>query len=147
MKTRLFISYSHKDTETVTSIVQKLALCGYKVWMDVKDINPGDDYTLKISEGVHSSDVYVVFLTKASVESRYVNVELSWAVNRAVNEPQFKIIPILLEKTSIPDVISHLDFIDASSISSSVINQINGILKSKVSNPISKLTLQVWNFH
>lgn len=141
METRLFISYSHKDTEIVTSIVRKLALGGYKIWMDVKDIEPGDNYILKIAEGVHRSDVYVIFLTKASIESNYVTAELSYAVKRAIEEPQFRIIPILLEKTKIPDLISNLDYIDATFITSNVVNQINCRLRKEATNPISRLTL------
>jgi len=141
METRLFISYSHKDSELVTSIVRKLALSGYKIWMDDKDIVPGDNYILKIAEGVHRSDVYVIFLTKASTDSNYVTAELSYAVKRAIEEPQFKIIPILLEKVSIPDIISHLDYIDATSISSSVIHQINRMLRRDITNEVDKLTL------
>lgn len=34
MKKRLFISYSHKDTERVVSIVRKLTLSGFDVCMD-----------------------------------------------------------------------------------------------------------------
>ena len=110
METRLFISYSHKDSIIVTSIVRKLALSGYKIWMDAKNIVPGDNYIHKIAEGVHRSDVYVIFLTKASTDSKYVMAELSYAVKRNIEEPQFKIIPILLENVSVPIIISNLDY-------------------------------------
>ena len=141
METRLFISYSHKDSKTVISIVRKLALSGYKIWMDAKDIVPGENFILKIAEGVHHSDVYVIFLSKASTDSNYVMAELSYAVKRAIEEPQFKIIPILLENVSIPDVISHLNYINATSITSSIIHQINNTLRKEIINPINKLTL------
>lgn len=137
----LFISYCRQDLEVVNTIVEKLALVGYDFWMDVKDIDPGDDFINEIVEGVNGTDVYMVFLSKASVVSRYVDAELSYAVQRAIEEPQFRIIPILLEKIVIPDVLANRSFIDATNVSSGVIGQINSILQKEASNPIRELTL------
>lgn len=141
MKTRLFISYSHHDTERVVSIVRQLTLKGYDIWMDKKDIEPGDNYILKIFEGVHSSDVYVVFLSNSSVSSNYVIAELSHAIKKSIDNPAFKIIPILLEDISIPPVIANIDYIDARSVSSNVIVQLSQMLNVAVDNKIDKLQL------
>lgn len=146
MGTRLFISYCRHDKEIVNSIVDKLALVGYDFWMDVKDIDPGDDIISKIAKGLKDTDVYMVFLSKASVASRYVNAEISFAVKRAIDDTQFSIIPILIERTQIPDELSNRDYINALTVSSDVIDQINRKLQKEVSNPIRELTLSSMEF-
>lgn len=146
MKTRLFISYSHQDTDKVISIVRQLALNGYDIWMDAKDIVPGDNYIYKIFEGVHSSDVYVIFLSNASINSNYVRAELSHAVKRQIENPTFKILPILLEEVGIPQVISNIDYVDATIVTSNVIDDLYNILRVDVSNKSATLRLSSIEF-
>ena len=146
MRTRLFISYSHKDTDKVVSIVRQLALNGYDIWMDVKDIVPGDNYIYKIFEGVHSSDVYVIFLSNASITSNYVTAELSHAVKCQIENPTFKILPILLEDVSIPHIISNIEYVDAINVTSNVIDDIHNILKVDVNHNKEQLKLSSVEF-
>lgn len=146
MKTRLFISYSHKDTDKVVSIVRQLALNGYDIWMDVKDIVPGDNYIYKIFEGVHSSDIYVIFLSNASINSNCVTKELSHAVQRQLENSNFKILPILLEEVNIPKVICDIEYVDATIVTSNVIDDIYNILRFDVNNKSAILRLSSIEF-
>jgi hypothetical protein len=76
--------------------VQRLAMdlqgAGVDVWWDLSDIQGSDVWERKIEEGLRNSQYFIVVLTPASLESRWVRREYLSADNRGV-----KIIPLRLK--------------------------------------------------
>ena len=112
---KIFISYSHKNIETVSSFANMIASPNTDIWIDEKSIAPGQRYATAIFEAIKNSDVYVIFLSKDSLESPWVMTELDFAINEQINRQGFRIIPVLLEDCNMPAVLSNIDYVDGRS--------------------------------
>lgn len=94
MKNRVFISYSHVDTDFAENLEEKLRDADFEPWLDHKSLQAGDDWRQGIDEAILSSFAMIVILSPEADQSKYVTYE--WAFAFAKN---IKIIPVLLKKT------------------------------------------------
>jgi len=108
----MFISYSHKDKESVKKFVLQLSLRGVDFWLDEKNIDGGCNFTTDILSAIHKAKYYLVFISSTSITSNWVKEELDFALKRKI-EGNLRIVPIILEDVELPIAISHLDYIDA----------------------------------
>ncbi len=92
----IFISYAHANSEDVLEVIKKLTDAGLTVWYDAF-IKPGSDWDESIENAIKSSDVVLVFLSKAANDSKNVKQEYSFAIDQ-----QKTIIPIFLESVEAP---------------------------------------------
>lgn len=83
---KLFISYSYEDVVFVKKFTLLLSLYGFDVWMDEKNISNGEYYTSKILKGIHESDAYLVFLSRNSVNSKWVDAEIDFALKEKIEK-------------------------------------------------------------
>ena len=98
---RAFITYSHKDSKFVDTLVTDLDSSGLTVVFDKRLMRPGDSL-LKIFEETGTADFLLAVFSPHSVKSSWVKKELAGAVIREIEEPDFKIIPIIKERCQIP---------------------------------------------
>ncbi len=132
MKKKLFISYSHNDLNQVKRFALLLSLHGFDIWMDEKDVSSGDNYTTKILNGIHESDVYLVFLSQFSIESKWVDAEIDFALREKIERKKLVIIPVLLEKIDIPVSLTNIDYIDATNSLQKAVEELsNRFIKEK----------------
>lgn len=75
----IFVSYSHKDLEIVTEVVNELKKRLFLVWFDKNEIEGGDFWEENIITGIESATVVLVFLSKNYLTSTYCNKELEIA--------------------------------------------------------------------
>ena len=109
---KMFISYSHGDIDTVKEFVLHLSVGEFDLWIDEKDISVGDYYTTKIFSAIHGTDYYVIFVSKNSVNSRWVQAELDFAVREKIERNRLVIIPIRIDDTEMPVLLGGMDYID-----------------------------------
>lgn len=94
MKYDLFISYSRKDFDEVSSILEtiKTAIPNLSYWFDIDGIESGDEFEDKIISAIDNS-AYVLFaLSENSISSEWTKDEVMYAKNT-----DKKVIPILLK--------------------------------------------------
>jgi len=72
----LFISYAHKDSETVLPIVARLQKEGFRIWYD-EGIAPGSNWDEYISAHLDQSCQVLCFLSKNYVNSQNCRDELA----------------------------------------------------------------------
>lgn len=77
---KVFISYSHKDQDLATELVDRLKAAGLDSWFDKWEILPGDNWAEKTSQGLKESDAMVVLLTPNALESDAVQNNISYAL-------------------------------------------------------------------
>ena len=94
---KLFISYSHKNIEKVSYLVNMIASPNIDIWMDEKSIAPGQRYTTAILEAIHDSDVYVIFLSCDCLNSSWVMNEMDFAIKEKIVRQDFRVLPVLLD--------------------------------------------------
>ncbi len=80
----VFISYAHKDSETVLPIISRLQKDGFRVWYD-EGITPGSNWDVYISEHLDRCSNVLGFLSRSYVKSHNCRDEL--ALTRLKGKP------------------------------------------------------------
>lgn len=94
---RAFLSHSSKDKQLVEGVARRLGRA-YVVY-DKYAFEPGDDFNRAILEGLQRSDIFVLFASKASLESEWVKAELTEAQERSVAGAIRRIHVVLIDPT------------------------------------------------
>ena len=110
---KIFISYRRADTEGYAGRIYDRLSASFsedKIFMDVSDIDPGEDFVELIENAVSSCDVLVALIGKQWLDIRdenaqrrlenpndFVRLEISAALRREI-----RVIPVLLHGASMP---------------------------------------------
>lgn len=92
----VFISYAHKDAEEVNKLIVALEHIACKVWFD-SGIEKGTQWSEDLAKHLLGSECVLWFVSKASVESKYVMGEINFSVTH-----DKQIIPVYIEDVQIP---------------------------------------------
>ncbi|GGZ10465.1 toll/interleukin-1 receptor domain-containing protein [Streptomyces poonensis] len=111
---QVFISYAHVDRDAVLRMAGFLNRLGLETWLDSKDIAAGDYIVEEVARGIEQVDLYVVFLSRASLASSWVRHELNTALTLELRGKKPKVIPVLLEKVDLPGSLVSRLYVDAS---------------------------------
>lgn len=98
----IFISHNHNDKPFVRELAAKLALFGIKAWVDEFEMLPGDSLIGKVQEGMQSCEYLGAVLSKNSVESAWVNREISAALAGEMEYQRVVVLPLLIDDCKIP---------------------------------------------
>jgi len=107
--TKLFISYSRKDSDTARKLIQALNELNYDAWVDWKDISPAADWMDQILRGIESVDAFIFLVSPDSIISDVCKVEVSHAAKN-----NKRIIPVVVRQADPKDaidIIRHLNWI------------------------------------
>jgi formylglycine-generating enzyme required for sulfatase activity len=96
---QVFISYVRKDRAVIDRLAAELERRGYSIWWDVELLS-GDDFRPAIEKELRAAKAVVVAWSSASVNSRFVRSEASYALRNSA------LLPIALE----PDLELPLEF-------------------------------------
>jgi len=99
----IFFSYSHKDESAAMEIVRRLQDRGFRVWYD-SGVEPGEDWSDEIAGHLDACEVFLLFVTDHSMDSRYCKDELLYAKNTGKT-----IVPVVYNNVElIPSMEMHL---------------------------------------
>ena len=102
MAAEVFISYSSRDRERVTPIVEQLESHGISVWFDQQGIEGSDLWRSEIVKGIEVCKVLVLMASETAVASENVVKEVSLASDR-----KKRLLPIFLEAVEIPETLQY----------------------------------------
>ncbi len=108
----VFISYSSKDKQKVIALAERLRKDGLKVWLDRWVIQPGDSIPLKLQYGLEQSRTLVMCMSPAYLTSEWGTLEHYTVLFRDPTNSQRRIIPLLIEDCTLPDVFAQFLYID-----------------------------------
>lgn len=94
----VFISYSRKDLKRVHPLARFLRASGVKVFIDVDNIDYGEEWRKILEENMDASVRMLVFWSKHSRKSK----EVRWEFTRAMTVPGITVVPVQLDKTKLP---------------------------------------------
>jgi curli biogenesis system outer membrane secretion channel CsgG len=104
---KIFVSYSRRDKEAVMRCVELFRVNGIDAWVDESGINASSEWAEQIVHAITECDVFILFLSKTSVESENVRKEIGVAAS--LNK---KILPLKIEEVEIPpSLLYHLNSI------------------------------------
>ena len=114
-ETRIFLCYTRKDQPVVKQLYQKLADCGFKPWMDIQDILPGEDWQRVIKQSVREAHFFLACLSNNAVNRRgAIQVEIKEALEvwRQKLDSDIYLIPVRLEACEVPDTLVKFQWVD-----------------------------------
>ncbi len=97
---KVFISYSHNDSEWLREFAEALRKSNINVWFDEWQVKAGDSLQEALEKGMRESDAIIIVVSSANVRSPSVLFELGSALGM-----RKQLIPILaqdLESSAIP---------------------------------------------
>ncbi|HVR25552.1 MAG TPA: toll/interleukin-1 receptor domain-containing protein [Candidatus Polarisedimenticolia bacterium] len=103
-----FFSYSRADSVFALRLAEDLKVAGANVWIDQIDIQPGQEWDSAVEAAVTQAPQMLLILSPASVKSRNVRNEISFAL-----EENKTILPVLYQDCIVPlqlHRIQHIDF-------------------------------------
>lgn len=107
---QIFFSYSRKDVGIAKLMIEKLdRVAGIKVFLDMRSIEGGDPVKETIRENIKRSKELLVLLTRNSVKSDWVDIEVSaaWGLEKRIVAIVYGVTP----KDGLP-IIADLDAIE-----------------------------------
>lgn len=90
-----FISYSHDDLDQIAEYLDA-ADENYRFWYD-EGIKSGAEWVEEIGNKIFDCDIFIVFLSRAALQSHYIKDEITYAYKYAK-----KMMAVLLEPLSLP---------------------------------------------
>jgi hypothetical protein len=110
--TLAFLSYSSEDADTALALTAALRQHGVDVWIDLEQIRVGDSIPSRISDGLSRCDVILVLISSSFIRSSWSRQEYEPLLMREIEADRVFVIPILLDDTEMPMLLSqkrHLD--------------------------------------
>ncbi|MES9905943.1 MAG: toll/interleukin-1 receptor domain-containing protein [Sedimenticola sp.] len=103
---KVFVSYARKNPvhlerceEILAPFVQDKRI---ELWVDKRNIEPGDDWHRVITDGLKSSDAAVLLITPAFMGSKFIKeVEIPALLGKLHNHDAGKLIPVFLEPANV----------------------------------------------
>lgn len=95
----IFISHSSEDIIEVRNICSFLEKNGFSCWYSGRDIQTGEDYPAAITNAIRSCRVFLILISRNSLESEQVRKELTLANE---NVKSGNILEILLDDELVP---------------------------------------------
>ena len=125
-----FLSYSHEDRQIASQIARDLAERGRNIFFDEWTIRVGDSLIERINYGLQNSTYLLVLISKNSLSSKWVNLEIGSAFRKDSNSANARIIPVLIENiapTLIPSFLRNIKWVDLSKGYENGIRQITAL--------------------
>jgi hypothetical protein len=104
---KIFVSYSRKDSSVVGPLVQFLRVSASDVFRDIDNIPPGAEWRAVLADAIDNCGTFIVFWCNHSSNSAEVNKKIEQALN--CNKA---IIPIILDQTRLHDSLEKYNGID-----------------------------------
>ncbi len=113
-KPLLFISHAGEDSSQAKELARRLRRIGLRPWLDLDELRPGDRWMEALEEALRKADAFTIYVGRSGVQ-RWMDSELRVALNRNVQDPSFRIIPLLgpgAEPKSLPSFLSQHQWLD-----------------------------------
>lgn len=111
----VFMSTTREDSHRVTPVYNALSSAGFRPWLDVQDLLPGQDWVASIRGAIQNADFFLVFLSETSVsKTGYVQREIRIALDQADRLPESEpfIIPVRLDAVEPPRGLMRYQWVD-----------------------------------
>lgn len=112
---KAFISHASADRAFVERFAADLRANGVDAWYSGWEMKAGDSIRAKIDEGLRNSDVFIIVLSKASINRAWVQTELDAATVRKLDGKAQKIVPVRIDECGeLPPILGSLVWEDFS---------------------------------
>ena len=97
---RIFLSHSSRDKPLLREVMQYIPP-HVRAWLDDNDLRIGEDLYVSIRKAIDiETDFMIIFISPESVRSKWVRLELEWALKRECEIGRVFILPIVMDEQS-----------------------------------------------
>lgn len=121
---KVFISYTQQDKNHAELIADRLRQAGHDVWYDEWKLRVGDNLIEKINQGLKETDALLVIISENSLRSKWVMHEFSALAFGELSTKNRRIIPVLVDKSTVPEYLARYFYVDLSERPEQGINRI-----------------------
>lgn len=135
MENQIFISYSHSDKSYVDEFISLFPRKDIKVWRDINNVEIGDTLIEQIDRGIFDSHFYLIFWSQRYERSEFTKAELSAILHHKIANNNRRIIPIVLDGTLMPPLMSsllHVKWNSADDVVNKIVKLVSKINDSQV---------------
>jgi len=104
---KTFLSYSRANKDFAIKLAKELKSEGFHIWLDQLDIPAGARWDREVEKALKESEIFMIILTPASVDSENVLDEIGYAID---NRKRF--LPVLLENCEVPFRLRRFQYVD-----------------------------------
>ena len=106
---KIFLSHKSKDKSKVREFKNILQKLGFSPWLDEEELKAGDKLNRSLLKGMQESCAAIFFITDNYEDTQYLSDEVDYAKNRAMEDPNFKIITLVFNEANhnIPQLLRH----------------------------------------
>ena len=104
---KTFLSYSRVNKDFALRLAKELKSEGFDIWLDQLDIPAGSRWDREVERALKESEIFMIILTPASVDSENVLDEIGYAID---NGKRF--LPVLLENCEVPLRLRRFQYVD-----------------------------------
>jgi len=111
----VFLSYARSDRKMVEQLYDRLRSSGFRPWMDVRDLFPGELWEHALTRALNQSDFFIACLSQNSVDRRGIlQLEIGKALCKleTMLSDDIYLIPVRLDEVNVPDSLRKLQWID-----------------------------------
>lgn len=105
---RVFVAYAKEDREPAVRLYDRLEQCGFRPWMDIRKLLPGQNWPRAIESAIEISDFFVACFSRTSAGKRSgFQAELRYALDCARRAPldEIYMVPVRLDACRVPRAI------------------------------------------
>ncbi|HEX2229000.1 MAG TPA: TRAFs-binding domain-containing protein [Candidatus Binatia bacterium] len=110
----VFISYRSTDSKWATALLNRLEGVGFKVYIDQRNLLPGEPLANALQAALARSKAAVVLLSKGWLESSWCQEEANVLLHRTVEDPSFRVIPVRIDDCKLPPIWNSRTWLDFS---------------------------------
>ncbi len=107
----LFLSHASPDKPWVRTPHRELQTLGLRSFLDEFEIKVGQNFVLRLSEGLEKSRYLVLVLSSHTFGRPWVDQE--WTTFLAERGPTGRVLPVLIEATQTPTILKAIQYLDA----------------------------------
>lgn len=107
---KLFLSHTSADKPFVKRVAEDLHARGHICWLDEWNIKVGRSILQSIETGIEDSDYVLLFLSKKSAESKWVDREWRSKFWDQISKGGTFVLPCLIEECAIPQLLKDIKY-------------------------------------
>lgn len=108
----VFVNYRSTDRPFAMELVSRLEGAGFRVFIDQKELKPGQHLAQQLQAGLSNSRAAVVLVSRDWLASKWCQEEANTLLKRAVEDPSFTLIPLRLDDSEMPKLLDARVWLD-----------------------------------
>ncbi len=135
---KIFINYNQHDRKSVEIIKDFLTNAGHEVTVSQIRSRAKENVFEKVADGIRHYDFVMLVISGAALRTEGFMQEISSLILSRMNERSRKILPVLVEKTSVPNYISDYLYVDVSDSKKEGLHHLLREIEGNANLPVEK---------